>query len=147
MQKSNEIKIVMSSLVVLFMLSSASVYMILNRPKEQEVLGVQDSAVNESVGVVSKGIPYILSQAPRRVFVGETYQYFPRLVDLDNEDSELVLVLIDAPEWLYITDGYVQGVPDEKGTFNFTLKVSDGYNSSQEKNYIIVEESNEQENF
>jgi len=117
--------------------------MFLNRPEEQQILGVQDNVVNESVEVVSDGIPYILTQAPRLAFVGDTYQYFPRLVDLDNEDSELVLVLIDSPEWLYITDGYVQGVPDEKGTFSFTLKVSDGYNSSQEKNYIIVEESHE----
>ncbi len=147
MQKSREIKIVLSSLVVLFMLSFASVYMFLNRPKEQAILGVQDSIVEENVDAKSEGIPYILSQAPILIAVGDMYQYIPRLVDLDNEESELVLELVDSPDWLYVKDDIVQGVPDVAGTVSFTLRVSDGYNSSQEKSYIIVEERNEQENF
>lgn len=146
MQKSREIKIVLSSLVVLFMLSSASVYMFLNRPKEQAILGVQDNVAEENHDAKSEGVPYILSQAPILIAVGEMYQYIPRLVDLDNEESELVLELVDAPDWLYVTNNTVQGVPNVVGTVSFTLRVSDGYNSSQEKSYIIVEERNEQEN-
>ena len=147
MQKSREIKIVLSSLFVLFMLSFASVYMFLNQPKGEEILGVKDNVIDEVLDKKSEGIPYILSSSPILVSVGEMYEYVPRLVDLDNEESELVLELVDAPDWLYITDNIVQGVPDVAGTVSFTLKVSDGFNSSQEKNYIIVEERNEQENF
>lgn len=143
MEKSRRFKILLSMLFVLFLLSFSSVYMFLNRETNQEVLGVQDNFEEESE-MVSTGIPYILSEAPLVAHIGEYYEYVPRLVDIDNDISELTLELTDGPEWLHIVDGIVVGlVPDTPGTFSFILRVSDGYNTSELKNYILVEHRNE----
>lgn len=143
MEKSRKFKILLSILFVLFLLSFSSVYIFLNQETEEEVLGVQDNLEEESE-IVSPGIPYILSEAPLVARIGEFYEYVPRLVDMDNDISELTLELIDAPEWLHIVDGIVVGlVPETPGTFSFILKVSDGYNTSESKSYILVESKNE----
>jgi hypothetical protein len=53
------------------------------------------------------------------------------------------LELIEGPDWMYILNGVVQGIPRDSGQESFVLRVSDGYNSLQEKSYIIVQERNE----
>jgi len=143
MEKSRKFKILLSVLFVLFLLSFSSVYLFLNRDTKEEVLGVQND-LGEERKVVNTGIPYILSEAPLVAYTGEFYEYVPRLADLDNDVSELTLELLDAPAWLHVIDGIVFGVvPDTPGTFSFVLKVSDGYNTSESKNYILVENRNE----
>ena len=142
MEKSRKFKIVLSVLVVVFLFGFATMYMILNASSEESVLGVQSN--QESSSNVSMGIPYILSRAPLTITAGELYEYVPRLVDIDTDVSDLSLELVDAPDWLYLEDGIVLGVaPEVPDTFSFVLRVSDGYNSSQEKIYILVEEKDE----
>ncbi|HQC39068.1 MAG TPA: hypothetical protein PK804_00210 [Candidatus Dojkabacteria bacterium] len=146
MEKSREFKIVLSSLAVLFILSFASVYMLFNGKEDESVLGAKDNRMNVKDAEklqYSKGIPYIFSQPPVSAFVGEKYEYIPRVVDLDSQDSDITLELIDGPNWMYILDGVVQGVPTDSGQESFVIEVSDGYNSLQEKSYIIVQEKNE----
>ena len=142
MEKSRKFKIVLSVLVVVFLFGFATMYMILNASSEESVLGVQSN--QESSSNVSMGIPYILSRAPLTITAGELNEYVPRLVDIDTDVSDLSLELVDAPDWLYLEDGIVLGVaPEVPDTFSFVLRVSDGYNSSQEKIYILVEEKDE----
>ena len=42
------------------------------------------------------------------VYVGDIYEYVPRLVDIDT-DISISLELIDAPDWLYLDNGVVMG--------------------------------------
>ncbi len=100
MEKSREFKIVLSSLAVLFILSFASVYMLFNGKEDESVLGAKDNRMNVKDAEklqYSKGIPYIFSQPPVSAFVGEKYEYIPRVVDLDSQDSDITLELIDGP--------------------------------------------------
>ncbi|HPQ79765.1 MAG TPA: hypothetical protein PLG47_04895 [Candidatus Dojkabacteria bacterium] len=147
MEKSREFKIVLSSLVVLFILSFTSAYMLLNGKDEESVLGVRDNDMNvyeeKELQVNTKGIPYILSEPPISAYVGEMYEYVPRIVDSDSNDTDISLELIEGPDWMYILNGVVQGIPRDSGQESFVLRVSDGYNSLQEKSYIIVQERNE----
>lgn len=146
MEKSRKFKIFLSSLVVLFIFSFGVIYMVLKNSTEKRILGVQDSQFEEEEEEknVGDGIPYVVSQAPISVYVGDIYEYVPRLVDIDTDISDLSLELIDAPDWLYLDNGVVMGVaPEVVNTYSFVLKVSDGYNSFQQKSYILVQERDE----
>lgn len=146
MEKSRKFKIFLSSLVVLFIFSFGVIYMVLKNSSEKSVLGVQNSQLEqeEEEKNVGDGIPYVVSQAPVSVYVGDIYEYVPRLVDIDTDVSDLSLELIDAPDWLYLDNGVVMGVaPEVVNTYSFVLKVSDGYNSFQQKSYILVQERDE----
>ena len=146
MEKSRKFKIFLSSLVVLFIFSFGVIYMVLKNSSEKSVLGVQNSQLEqeEEEKNVGDGIPYVVSQAPISVYVGDIYEYVPRLVDIDTDVSDLSLELIDAPDWLYLDNGVVMGVaPEVVNTYSFVLKVSDGYNSFQQKSYILVQERDE----
>ena len=143
MQKSRKMKIMFSSFLILFLLGFAGVYLLLNREERGNVLGLES---DQELRKESVGIPYILSAAPLIVNEGELYEYVPRLVDLDTSVDELELELLDAPSWLSITNGVVSGVVpvgDTSRTYSFVLRVSDGYNSSSQKNHILVEEKDE----
>ena len=76
--------------------------MVLKNSTEKRILGVQDSQFEEEEEEknVGDGIPYVVSQAPISVYVGDIYEYVPRLVDIDTDISDLSLELIDAPDWL-----------------------------------------------
>jgi len=121
--------------------------MLLNGKDEESVLGVRDNDMNvyeeKELQVNTKGIPYILSEPPISAYVGEMYEYVPRIVDSDSNDTDISLELIEGPDWMYILNGVVQGIPRDSGQESFVLRVSDGYNSLQEKSYIIVQERNE----
>lgn len=119
--------------------------MVLENHQESGVLGVKDSTVEkENVVGFNTGVPYVISKAPTTVFVGELYEYVPRLADMDTDTSQLSLELVESPDWLHVSDGVVSGVvPSVVDTYSFVLKVSDGYNSSQEKSYILVQERDE----
>jgi len=146
MEKSRKFKIFLSSLIVLFIFSFGVIYMVLKNSTEKRILGVQDSQFEEEEEEknVGDGIPYVVSQAPISVYVGDIYEYVPRLVDIDTDISDLSLELIDAPDWLYLDNGVVMGVaPEVVNTYSFVLKVSDGYNSFQQKSYILVQERDE----
>ncbi len=141
MTDSRKVKIVVSSLLVVFLLGVIVTNVILNRSKKEVVLGVQEKQeVNQLTG-----IPYIISIAPIQLVQGEEYEYIVRVVDLDSKSNEISIEIESGPSWLEVEGNVVKGTVPENasGVYDFTLKVSDGINSSSQKNYILVEESSE----
>lgn len=147
MERSRKAKIVISSLVVLFVLSFGIVYAVLNNKgtEEEEVLGTTNEE-SILVGVENTyGTPYIVSKPPVEFEEGEMYEYYPRIEDADSDYDSLSMELVNAPDWLYIDGMSVLGsVPYGVGeTYEYTLRVSDGVNTSSQKNYILVIERSE----
>lgn len=146
MKRGRRVKIIISSLVVLFFLSFGIVYAVLNQRKEEEdVLGAtNDESILEGVESIF-GIPYIVSTPPIEVKEGEVYEYYPRIEDADSEINTLSIELVDGPGWLFVRDMMVTGeVPyGIEGTYEYTIRVSDGTNSSSQKNYILVTKTSE----
>lgn len=147
MEQSRKTKIWMSVFFVIFLFSFSVVYLFLDKKTGGETLGVKEEEVEEIVEPTA--IPKILSLAPMTVVGGEFYEYLPRVMDNDSDEEELVLDLVQAPDWLSLTsDGVVSGfVPMESigESFSFVLRVSDGYNSSSQENFVLVVDSNEKE--
>jgi len=132
MEKAKKMKIFLSIVLIFFILVPAVYYISVDRLRvDEEVKGERDIS----------GVPYIINIAPITAYVGEEYLYVPSLVDIDNLSADLVLELVESPSWLFLEDGIIRGVPpyDSEGAYEFTLRVSDGENSSVRKSYILVE--------
>ncbi|MBP8979385.1 hypothetical protein KBG23_02815 [Candidatus Dojkabacteria bacterium] len=144
MEESRKMKILISVLFIVFLLGFSTVYLYLDRDSE-EILGVKEDVVEEVVEVTA--IPKIISVPPMFATVGELYEYFPKVMDNDTDIEYLTLELVSAPEWLTLgLDNVVRGyIPvDAVGeTVNFVLRVSDGYNSSSQDNYILIVDKDE----
>lgn len=144
MERSRKVKILMSVFFMFFLLGFAIVYLYLNRSTE-EVLGVKEDVREEVIEI--NGVPKIVSLPPMFAVAGELYEYFPKVMDSDTDVNSLTLELVSAPEWLSlglnnVVSGYVP--VDAVGyTVNFVLRVSDGYNSSDQDNYILIVDANE----
>lgn len=138
-------KIVVSSLVVVFFLSFGIVYAILNNKEEEGVLGAtNDESILEGVESTF-GTPYVVSSAPVEMEEGGLYEYYPRIEDSNSDIADLTLELLEGPDWLGISNMAVIGnVPyGIDGTFEYVIRVSDGINSSSQKNYILVTRTSE----
>jgi hypothetical protein len=141
MQGSSKFKISLSVFLVILVASLTFVYVEfygqeqLREETEEEVMGVNTDT----------GIPYIISLAPIVAEVGSLYEYPLTVVDRDTRQEDLVAEYIEGPGWLELEDMVLSGlVPQEsEGTYKIVLKVSDGYNSSIQETYILVEEENE----
>lgn len=141
MQGSSKFKISLSVFFVILVASLTFVYVKFYQKEEpteeipEEVLGVNTNT----------GVPYIISLAPIIAQVGELYEYSITAVDSDTKPEDLVAEYIEGPGWLELEDMVLSGlVPQEsEGTYKIVLKVSDGYNSSIQETYILVEEENE----
>ena len=61
--------------------------------------------------------------------------------DSDTPDEDLVVTLVDAPNWLFVDGLKIYGVPPvgSAGQFKLKIRVSDGVNSSVKESYIIIE--------
>lgn len=144
MENARKVKIFLSSLVALFLLSFGIVYVVLNSGEEEneDVLGTMN---DESIlgGLENTyGTPYIISTPAIEAQEGTLYEYFPVIDDVDTEPGMLSMELVEAPDWLFIKDMVVTGfVPySVNETYEYVVKVSDGVNSSSQKNYILVVE-------
>ena len=85
---------------------------------------------------------YIVSLAPIRAKIGEEYVYVPSYFDSDTDVNDLTLTLVSAPSWLSLSNGVIRGVVPEVvvgSTFKFVIEVSDGYNSTSQLSYIVIE--------
>ncbi len=141
MLKSRKVKLILSSILVFIFVFLSIVYVIV-RKNGQNIKGLSDSKVEISLD--EDRVPYIYSLAPVGVVAGEEYVYVPRFGDSDNQLSELRLSLIEAPSWLFLENGVVTGfAPVDSGskTYKFVIRISDGYNSSDQENYIVVLEN------
>lgn len=131
MNKGQKIKIIVSGVFVLFL--SVGTF-IASLDKE---IGEED--VNVVMGTEDfKGVPKIISVAPLSVKAGDMYIYDIKVVDSDSDS--FFVEFVERPPWLYIEDDHiVKGLAEEKGSFKFVIRVSDGDHYSFQENYILVE--------
>lgn len=101
----------------------------------QSVLGEMDMSI----------IPYIVSVPPITAVTGEEYVYDVKYSDRDSEVDDISIQLTDAPSWLNVQGMSVMGIPPlgSEGQYKFTVKISDGRNSSIQENYILVQDNAE----
>jgi len=99
----------------------------------------EESDVLGRTAVDYRYIPYITSISPVAVQVNETFRYEVKISDLDTPDEDIDIYLIGNPSWMYLESNIVLGIPNEEGTYKFTISVSDGVNSTSQVNYVLVE--------
>jgi hypothetical protein len=134
MDKGRRIKLVLSGCLVLFLIISS---VIMSLEREGELSDVEDVQ-----GVLDLyNVPKIVTVAPVSVLSGEEYYYVVGFNDGDTEVTDLVLDIVEGPEWLSVEGNVVRGVARGVGTYRVVLRVSDGENFSERKHYILVEES------
>ena len=137
MKGSRKIKVLFSVFFVMLIASFTVLY--LNFYNNE----VEEDLENEVMGVHSlTGVPYIISLPPIVAIEGQLYEYYVSVVDRDTELENLNLEYVSGPGWLELEDTVLRGVaPDgSSGSYKIVLRVSDGYNSSTQEEYILVEE-------
>lgn len=139
MRASRRLKVLLSVSLVFLVAVLTLGYTSFFREDVQEDLGEDVLGLRSDVS----GVPYITSLPPIVAVEGELYEYFVTLThrDLDNED--LTLEYVEGPFWLNLEDTVLRGIPPtgSAGSYKIVLRVSDGYNSSSQEEYILVEES------
>ena len=133
MDRARKTKLILSGSLVLFLVLSSIIMSLERNSKvgvEKEIQGVVDLY----------NIPKIVTVAPVSVINGEEYTYPVRFNDGDTDVKELVLSVVEGPEWLSVDGNVVSGVARGAGTYRVVLRVSDGENYSERKHYILVEE-------
>jgi hypothetical protein len=103
----------------------------------------QKDLQEDILGVYSDtGVPYIISLPPITAIQGEVYEYYVGVVDRDTDTEDLSLEYVVGPEWLELEDMVLRGLVPEgsSGSYKIVLRVSDGYNSSTQEEYILVED-------
>lgn len=136
MKGSRKVKVLFSVFFVMLIASFTLVYLNFFSQK------VEDDLEDEVMGVHNlTGIPYITSLPPIVAVEGQLYEYYVFAVDRDTESENLYLEYVSGPEWLQLEDMVLRGVPPvgSSGTYKIVLRVSDGYNSSMQEEYILVE--------
>ena len=142
MKGSRKIKVLFSVFFVMLIASFTVLY--LNFYNNE----VEEDLENEVMGVHSlTGVPYIISLPPIVAIEGQMYEYYVSVVDRDTELENLNLEYVGGPRWLELEDMVLRGIPpqDSSGSYKIVLRVSDGYNSSTQEEYILVEELLEDE--
>lgn len=103
--------------------------------KKKEVLGVTSK--------VESCIPYVSNILPRVAYVGQDYDFIPRIVGCENE---VITLDVSGVNWLTVKDGYlITGVPMpyDVGTFKITITVKSATKEYIMEDYIIVKEYEE----
>lgn len=99
---------------------------------DDEVLGVTN--------LEEGSIPYIVS-VPREILaIGEEFEYVVEVSDLDVIEESIVITLVESPEWMFMEDNIIKGIPSEPGTYKFVVNAFNGLNSTSQINYILVED-------
>jgi hypothetical protein len=132
MDKGRGFKILFSVLLVVILGVAGTWYWFSNREVEDfsEVLGEEDFGK----------VPYITSLCPAVAYEEDVYECLIRFVDEDSYVED-ISVEFDGPYWLEVEDMILRGVVPEgsEGTYKIVLRVSDGYNSSVQESYLLVE--------
>ncbi len=97
------------------------------------------AVLGTNVVVDGKYYPHITSIPHVSVNVGEWFEYMVELSDLDTDIEAISIYLTEKPQWMYIEENIVRGVPLEEGTYKYVLTVSDGVNSTSSINYVLVQ--------
>ena len=136
MKGSRKVKIWMSVLMVFAILVIGIVLVFRENPKElnqTQVLGKSNIAA----------VPYIVNSPEKVGYEGVEYVYDVICSDIDTEEKDLVITLVDAPNWLFVEGKMISGTPPvgSKGQYKLNIRVSDGENSSVKENYILIMEN------
>lgn len=142
MKRSRKVKIFLSFLLVILIGFVSGYYIYFVNGDEDAVLGIQESqeeADDYDLMDFSK-VPYIDSKPPMVGYEGVLYEYLIRPVGY-SEDIDLSLDFVDGPSWLSLDNFVLSGIPPvgSAGSHRIVLRVSDGYNSSVQEEYIFVE--------
>jgi len=121
--------------MVLAILIAGSVLFFKDQSKdvqETEVLGRSNIAA----------VPYIVNSPEKVGYEGVEYVYGVICSDSDTQEKDLVVTLVDAPNWLFVEGKKIYGTPPvgSKGQYKLNIRVSDGENSSVKENYILIME-------
>ncbi len=143
MLKGQKIKIFLSIVVVVLIIVPSTIFVIVRDYSRRFVDEKKSVLEDDSVkGVDVATVPYIVSLAPIRAEIGQEYVYVPSYFDSDTDVNDLTLTLVSAPSWLSLSNGVIRGVVPEVvvgSTFKFVIEVSDGYNSTSQLSYIVIE--------
>lgn len=136
MKGSRKVKIWMSVLMVLAILVVGLGLVFKDRSKnvqETEVLGRSNIA----------SVPYIVNSPEKVGYEGVGYVYDVICSDSDTQEKDLMITLVDAPNWLFVEEKKIYGTPPvgSKGQYKLNIRVSDGENSSVKENYILIMEN------
>ncbi len=107
--------------------------------------GKEKDSVKESENVLGKSniaaVPYVVNIPPAIGYEGEQYIYDVKLSDSDTTEENLIVTLMDAPNWLFVEGKRIYGVPPvgSVGQYKLRIRVSDGENSSVKENYILIQ--------
>jgi len=141
MEGSRKIKITVSFVLVLILVTVGIVFSIINNNKAKQekndvVMGQSDIS----------GVPYIISLPPVVAYVGIEYVYDVKYSDSDSKVGDIKVTLENAPAWLSIEGLRIFGIPTvgNIGQSKFNVRISDGVNSSIQENYILVQENEEE---
>lgn len=142
MKRSRKVKIFLSSVVVIVIGLVSGYYMNFSTSNEETVLGIQES--QELVDLTK--IPYIDTLPPIVGYEGVLYEYLVRPVSYDDE-LVVSLEYIEGPSWLSLNNFVLRGTPPfgSSGSYKIVLKVTDGYNSSIQEEYILIEKVENEE--
>jgi hypothetical protein len=142
MEESRRLKIITSVLFVIVLGITAGILTIFSN-KEKETY-----QTNNVLGITSvESAPYITSVSPVNAYVGEKYIYNVRFSDKDTSSENIYMVLVGgSPDWLSLTGSTVSGTPPvgSEGSYKFSIRISDGANSSVQDNYILVQDNEKQ---
>lgn len=138
MRDGQRLKIFLSFIFVILVSVSAVVY-IYSRGKRNAEKDYSEDVMGEEI---VSGVPYIVTLPPLATYEGDVYEYSIRVVDSDTKQEDLTLEYLEGPSWLELKDTVLSGtVPlGSSGTYKIILRVSDGYNTSSQENYILIEE-------
>ena len=132
--------------LVLFLLFSlaglAAAFWAKNREDEQQ----REQTQQQVEGVRNfSGVPEVINVAPIEAVVGQEYSYKVSIVDSDTETSQILLGLVDAPEWMFKRGREIYGTPgvSDIGTYEVTYTISDGENIVTESFYVVVQSDEE----
>ncbi len=141
MEGSRKIKIIVSFVLVLILVTVGIVFSVINNKAKQ---GKNDVVMGQSD---ISGVPYITSVPPLVGYIGTEYVYDVKYSDSDSKGEDVKVSLENAPAWLSVEGLHIFGTPPDGsvGQYKFNVKISDGVNSSIQENYILVQEKQENE--
>jgi len=141
MEGSRKLKISISFVLVLVLVTVGIVFSILNNNKAKQkendvVMGQSDIS----------GVPYITSLPPIVGYTGIEYVYDIKYSDSDSKSEDIKVSLEKAPSWLSVEGLHIFGIPPvgSNGQNKFSVRISDGTNSSVQENYILVQDNEEE---
>lgn len=143
MKRSRKVKIFLSLIVVIVIGLISGYYNFFVNSQEDTVLGIQESEEEADVqeDIDFSKVPYIDSLPPVVGYEGVLYEYLVRPVG-HLKDLDLTLEYVEGPPWLSLNNYVLRGIPPfgSSGSYRIVLRVSDGYNSSVQEEYILIQE-------